>query len=180
MIEGLVHLHAAGILVEKVHHRDPILLRKGVCVVRIVNAEIVLRAQEFIDLLRGLDGMFDCVGQGNGVCITFQRNERPGGGKSQEPMLVKRELFPLSPKLVQVRREPIGIFFLHDVQGFTLAGAGETIGADAAAAGHNRRAQEPRVKRRCNHRGFSIARGTGDDDFCIINCGIGCKIINDA
>lgn len=30
MVEGLAHLHVAGVLVEKVHHRDPILLREGV------------------------------------------------------------------------------------------------------------------------------------------------------
>ena len=29
MVKGLVRLHAAEILVEKVHHRDPILLREG-------------------------------------------------------------------------------------------------------------------------------------------------------
>lgn len=29
MVKGLVRLYAAGILVEKVHHRDPILLREG-------------------------------------------------------------------------------------------------------------------------------------------------------
>src|SRR5277367_5317648 len=107
MVEGGRRRHAAKVLVGKIHHRSPVLVGEGVAMVRVMKAEMVFRTVEFVYGPRGTDRVFHRVRQRNGIGVTFEPDEGPRGAKRKEPVFVKRQLFALPPKLMQVRRKPI-------------------------------------------------------------------------
>jgi hypothetical protein len=60
--------------------------------------------------------------------------------------------------------QDLRVFLLHDVERLASAWSGKTIGAHAASARHDRRAQETIVERRCDHRMKRTPNQSDHDD----------------
>src|SRR5262249_22231066 len=106
-----------------------------------------------------------------------ERDERPGRGQRKEPVLVERQFLTSSPEFVQIRRKPVRIFLLHDIQSFASAWAGEPVGANTAPARHHRGAHQSVVKRGRYHRGFPIPRGAGNDELSLVDGAIRFQVV---
>src|SRR6516164_9592173 len=95
-------------------------------------------------------------------------------------MLIEGQPVTLSPELMQIWREPVGVLLLHDIEGFAAARASEAVCTDAAATGHDGSAHQTVIKGRCNHGRLAVARGTGDDELLVVDGGVRYEKISDA
>lgn len=144
---------------------------------RVVHAQTILHAEKRVGRLRAEDGLPHCGGQRDGIADAFERDEWARRGKSQEPVLVERQLLALSPELVQMGGKPVRVLLLHDVQRLASARTGKTVSADAPAARNDRSAHQAIVESRRDHGRLAVAGRACDDQLVLVDGGIRFQII---